>query len=67
MIKKKTERWIRRTHLFEKDEYVCPVCGYSAGKPSPACPKCGKPMKGVRYEATWVDETEDFEVPSKGR
>ncbi len=54
----KSSRWIRKTHLFKADEYVCSSCGSKSDKPYAVCPVCGLPMKRVQYEASWVDEAE---------
>lgn len=50
--------WIRKTHLFKADEYICSVCGGISGKPFKVCPACDSPMKKTKYEASWVDEIE---------
>ena len=50
--------WIGRTHLFEADEYVCSSCGCLSERPYKVCPNCQKPMKKVKYDASWVDEAE---------
>ena len=54
----KQAHWIRRTHLFRADEYICSVCGASGQKPSPSCPACGATMKKTKYDPSWVDEAE---------
>lgn len=53
---KKTAKWIRRTHVFKKDEYECAACSFKTDKPKKKCPQCGLPMKGSKYEPSWVDE-----------
>ena len=55
---KKAARWIRHTHLFQKDEYECSACGGKVDKPYRICPRCGMPMKGSNYDPSWVDEME---------
>ena len=50
--------WVRKTHLFGPDEYVCSGCGAKAERPHRFCPVCGAPMSGSRYRASWVDEAE---------
>ncbi|MBR3381783.1 MAG: hypothetical protein IKG85_01920 [Clostridia bacterium] len=60
-MKKKTAHWIRRTHLFRKDEYECSACGFCADKPYKTCPHCGLPMKGSEYDPYWVDEMAIFD------
>lgn len=54
----KPAHWIRRTHLFRPDEFVCSACGASVQKPSSSCPACGAPMKKTKYDPSWVDEAE---------
>ena len=61
-MKKKKAYWIRKTHLFRRDEYFCSACGARADKPSKVCPNCSAPMKGSKYDATWVDEMEEFDA-----
>ena len=55
-MRKKTARWIRRTHLFRKDEYECSACGARTDRPCKTCPHCGIRMKGSEYDPSWVDE-----------
>lgn len=57
-MKNKTGHWIQRTHLFRKDEYECSVCKCRTDEPYKACPHCGLPMKGSKYDPSWVDEME---------
>lgn len=59
---KNTAHWIRQTHLFGKDEYQCSACGFLAGKPAAACPRCGTKMKGAKYDSSWVDEISAFDA-----
>lgn len=54
--------WIRRTHLFKADEYVCSVCGAVCVKPYKACPSCGTPMHKTKVDPSWVDEAEMMSV-----
>lgn len=52
-------RWIVRTHLFRRDEYICSVCDRVSDKPYEVCPYCQIPRKKkLEYHATWVDEIE---------
>ena len=51
-------KWIRRTHLLRRDEYVCSACGKAQDRPLRQCPACGARMGGIRTGATWVDEAE---------
>ena len=57
-MRKKTGSWIRRTHLFRRDEYECSACGFRTDRPYRICPYCGVSMCGSRYDPTWVDEAE---------
>lgn len=54
----KTSHWVRKTHLFRADEFICPACHKSADKPYTICPRCGALMKKVNYDPSWVDEAE---------
>ena len=54
----KTAQWIRRTHLFRADEYVCSQCRHAEKKPPAICPGCGAAMKKTKYDPSWVDEAE---------
>ena len=59
---KKTAQWIQHTHLFRKDAYECSACGCRADKPYRTCPRCGLPMKGSKYDPSWVDEIEAIDA-----
>lgn len=61
-MRKKTAKWIKRTHLFLKDEYECSACGSQTDKPYRICPQCGIPMKESKYDPSWVDEMEMIDV-----
>ena len=50
--------WIKKTHLFRADEYICSVCGATAARPEQTCPSCRAAMGRTRYDPTWVDEAE---------
>ena len=54
----KAAHWIRHTHLFRSDEYICSACKASSEKPYTVCPACGAPMKKTKYDPSWVDEAE---------
>lgn len=54
----RTGRWIRRSHLFRPDEYVCSLCGDSFHSVRRVCPACGAVMEKVKYDPRWVDEAE---------
>ena len=57
-MSKKTPQWIRKTHLFRADEYICSVCGTVCPKPYKVCPGCGTKDGSTSYSPTWVDEAE---------
>lgn len=61
-MKQKAAKWIQRTHLFRKDEYECSCCGSRTDKPYIVCPGCGRPIKGSKYNAFWVDEIEAIDA-----
>ena len=52
--------WIRKTHLFRADEYICSRCGAKNPRPYQTCPSCGSTMGRTKYDPTWVDEAEAF-------
>ena len=54
----KKSNWIRKTHLFRADEYVCAHCGTRAKMPARNCPNCGAAMGRTKYDPSWVDEAE---------
>ena len=54
----KRVNWIRKTHLFRADEFICSGCGTSCGKPYKICPNCRSVMGKSKYDASWVDEAE---------
>lgn len=58
----KKPHWTRHTHLFQKDEYACSVCHRISDKPNKICPNCGSPMKGSKYDPSWVDEMETLDA-----
>ena len=58
----KTAHLIKKTHLFEPDEYVCSVCGYTAAEPFGVCPNCGEPLFGEKSDLNWVDEAAMFDI-----
>ena len=61
---KNTAKWIRHTHVFRKDEYVCPACGGKTESPKGVCPNCGQTMKGTQYDPSWVDEITQMDLLS---
>ena len=65
MMKKKSERIIRKAHwiaysyLFRDDEYVCSVCGEVSDRPYRVCPSCGvRRRKSTETVFSWEDELE---------
>ncbi len=54
----KTSHWVRKTHLFRADEFICSSCHAASDKPYAVCPRCGTPMKKAKYDPSWVDEAE---------
>ena len=61
-MKKNSAHWIQETHVFRDDEFKCSACGGKTEKPFPVGPRCGKPMKGSKYDPSWVDEAELMEA-----
>ncbi len=59
-------QWIRKTHLFHSDEYICSNCGYQTDKPYIECPDCGAKMRKTKYEVSWVDEVETDDLFGDG-
>lgn len=59
--KKPKPHWIRRTHLFSRDEYECSACGKRFRKPAPVCPACGARMGPARSTQDWADEASELE------
>ncbi len=54
--------WIRKTHLFRRDEYICSNCGFRSAKPYVECPNCDEPMGRTRNDPNWVDELEEIDA-----
>ena len=50
--------WIRKTHLFRADEYICSRCSAVCDRPNRICPNCQSVMGESRYDPSWVDEAE---------
>ena len=53
---KKVAHWIKKTHLFLADEYICSACGASFRKPAKRCANCGVEIGSLKYIPSWVDE-----------
>ena len=62
MLMNKTSYWIRREHLFSRDEYECAACGARSDSPLRICPRCGLPMKGGKDDHGWIDEIEELDA-----
>lgn len=62
MFNNNKPHWTQKTHLFSDDEYICSSCGYSSPKPYSECPGCGSRMHGSKYDASFVDEAEMFDI-----
>ena len=56
----RASHWVRRTHLFRTDEYICSACGHASDRPYKACPHCSAVMKRTGYDPSWVDEAEEL-------
>lgn len=54
----KTAQWLRQTHLFREDEYICSRCGAAYSKPYKVCPNCQSVMGRSKHDPSWVDEVE---------
>lgn len=54
----KRVHWIRKTHLFRADEYICSKCGAAYFEPNKVCPTCNAVMGKTKYDPSWVDEAE---------
>ena len=53
--------WIRRTHLFDPDEYECSKCGKRFPDAGRFCRNCGASMNGIADQQDWVDEAEELD------
>ena len=56
----KRVRWMRRTHLFRVDEYICSTCGDAYDKPYSTCFNCNAVMGKSKYDSSWANEAEDM-------
>lgn len=59
---KDTGYWIKHSHLFQSDEYVCSECGGKSTYPASICPNCKAVMKGSNDDANWVDEANIIDI-----
>ena len=55
---KRKAHWIRKTHLFQPDEYLCSECGALHSRPYESCFSCGAGMGCMKYDPSWVVEAE---------
>lgn len=55
--------WIRHSHLFDPDEYECPVCRKRFGKTFSSCPSCGTIIssQSQKLQDDWVEEAEELD------
>ncbi len=55
--------WIRYSHLFDPDDYECPVCGNRFTDTFSTCPSCGNIITGQsnRSQDDWVEEAEELD------
>lgn len=58
LFSKKNGRWIKREHLFSRDDYECSCCHSVFRSPSGTCPKCKASMRGSSTDPQWVDTLE---------
>ena len=54
--------WIKRTHVFDADEYECSACGQRFSAAALSCPACGAPMRGMEDPQDWVDEMMELDI-----
>lgn len=58
----KKSYWKQHTHLFCADEYECSSCHSLYSRPYPACPNCKAKTDRTKYDASWVDETAEYDA-----
>ena len=59
--------WIKNTHLFEKDDYECSVCGCKVARLTDRCPGCRAEMTGrQRCGYSWVDDAAFMDIIAGG-
>ena len=54
-------RWIRQSHLFGPDTYVCSLCKSVFSAKSDRCPACGASLPRVSTDPVWIDEMEEYD------
>ncbi|MBR4658837.1 MAG: hypothetical protein IKP26_06240 [Clostridia bacterium] len=59
----KKGRWIKRTHLFRRTEYVCSSCRRAFDSPLPVCPACGSRNRPGKTDPAWIEEMEFYDIP----
>ncbi len=61
-MKRNNPHWIKRTHVFDPDEYECSVCGRRFRNSSSRCPGCGASLIWTDDPQDWVDEMMELEM-----
>ena len=62
MARNKAPHWIKHTHVFDPDEYECPVCGQRFPDTFLSCPACNTHIAGISDPQDWVDEMEMLDI-----
>ena len=62
MARMREAHWIKRTHVFDPDEYECSACGRRFRQPASSCPACGTRMRGTKDPQDWVEEMEMLDI-----
>lgn len=62
-MKKNKSGWIKHSHLFDPDDYECPVCGKRFANIHTVCPSCGSTISGLskQNKPDWIDEAEELD------
>ncbi len=62
-IRSDKRQWIKHSHLFDPDDYECPVCGERFSDLRTVCPSCGNTISGLsmKNEPDWIDEAEELD------
>lgn len=63
MKKNNNSRWIRHSHLFDSDDYECPVCGKREKQPFAVCRYCNNTISSPdkKGEPDWIEEAEELD------
>ena len=60
-LEKKPEAiWLRRTRLFNPDEFTCSRCREKFAKPYVECPNCGARMIEIKDGNEYPDAVDEF-------